>query len=545
MGFLLKMARIVLFGLLAFCDFAAFANEIAVIPYIVETTGRSAKSSLDDEYAGLLGVAAAVEYGLDFYSMENLKKDLKNTGIDYHRLLTADDLRLLARRRMLKYIATGTIYKTSGGYTVKTVLYDSKIDQIVARSSVSGRTLFDTATKDLHEIFRYMPSVKTGSKTVIAESVILLDCSYNMVNEKNALLNSLKKHYEILFRQYPGSKVYCLAFNSQIKSEIKGFFASGALNNYLENIKFNGSNSDKSIRLALDSAFSNIRFQNGSLRYCVFPLNSNIKNTSYLTRFANKAAARKTAVYPVAGAKVDISNNAALTSLAQRTGGEAYPLLYHQAFFDRNAESFHLFMRSGRLYFSELPYPQWNSQFKSSEVKQQFDVPAWLNPYNLEKYYRDGLNRVVVKSNPLEVNSKFVFDDIIEKFNIRNSRYGHRIAIARVMLSSSNGSVWVDVNDRDSLDYFIRLKKSAAYNLIGVRLQVDSSSVCGYSINPGAFVFSVSADSVPDSLKVDLKDLLSNPSSYTEKGLLEPPVWFINVRVQMIDLKTDIKDVRS
>ncbi|MBN2434818.1 MAG: hypothetical protein JXK07_06080 [Spirochaetes bacterium] len=542
MGFLSKITRIMLFVLFSS---VALADEIAVMPYLVETTEVSAGNSLDVEYAGLLGIAAAVEYGLDFYSMDNLKKDLKNIGIDYHSILTADDLRLLARRRMLKYIATGTIYKTSSGYTVKTVLYDSKTDQIVARSSVSGRTLFDTVKKDLHDIFRYMPTAKTDSKTVIAESVLLLDCSYNMINEKVALVDSLKKHYETIFRQYPGSKVYCLAFNSQMKSETRSFFTSGALNSYLDNIKFNASNNDKSIRSALDSAVSNIKFQNGSLRYIVFPFNSNMKNISYFTRFANQVAARRAAVYPVVGAKVDISNNAALTSLAERTGGKFYPLLYHQVFFDRKAESFHLFMRSGRLYFSELPYPQWNSEFKSGEVKQQFDVPTWLNPYNLEKYYRDGLKRVIVKSNPLEVNSRFVFADIIDRFNKKNSRSGYSATIARVMLSSVNGSVWVDVKDHDSLEYFSRLKKSGVYSLIGVRLQVDSDSVYGYSINPKAFVFSVPQNSVPESLKVDLNDLLGSPSSYTEKGLLEPPVWFINVKVQMIDLKTDVKDIRS
>ncbi|MDA3899783.1 MAG: hypothetical protein PF637_04610 [Spirochaetes bacterium] len=522
------------------------AREIAVMPYLVETTSAAAAENIDFEYASLLGVAAVVEKGLSFYSMEQLKRDFKATGINPRAVLTEDDMQLLARRRMLRYIAAGTIYKTSKGYIAKTVLYDGVSNRIIAKSSVSGSTLFDTAQKDIRELFLYTNnSQSSAGETAQVESVLLLDLSYNMNRERATLVDSLKSHYESLFRSYPGSRLHCVLFNTRIKPSVKTFTTSGSLNVFLDSLNFNAGNNDDSISSALGSVIGDIILKKGSSRYLLMPINSNLKKSSLLVRFGNRAASKKIMVFPMLGARMDSTNTAAFRSLGERTGGAAHSLLYHQVFFDKEAKDFHLFMRSGRLYYSERPYPEWNRQFRSSEVKQKLDVPADVTPYALEKYYRDGLSRVVIKSEPLEVNFNSVCSDVFNKFNSTLGRRGYKQIIARVMFSSLKGSVWAGINDQQTLVQLQKMQRAGTFSPIGVRLQVDSSSVYGYSLNPGAYVFSIPSDSVPETLRVDLSELLSDPRRYSEKGFLDPPLWFINVKVERIEVQKGAGDVRS
>lgn len=524
---------------------ALSAGELAVLPYKLQSAEKSAPKKLSSEYAKLVGLAASIENERELYNPYQLQRDLKSSGINPDVLITEDELAFLAKYRMLPYIIVGTLYKTSSGYQAKSFLYSAKSGKIIARSSVSSKNLMDLAVKDASALFRFDQKAEV-EKSKPVDLLVLVDTSFSMGNDLPYLQKAIAAEGNELFSYWPGSTITLIPYSIKKKAGISAVTAASlpVLKRNLQSLKSGGKSSQAAMVSAMNYGVNNGPWKSGSSRHILLLTNSSISETAALSRVITTAQARRITVSAVLFGGVDQKSYTKYFSLCERSGGAVFYPVYHQYFQDYDLKSIHLYMHKGRLYTGEAEDDVWREGFSPKSKKQLLDHPSTLSPYRLDDYFDDALKRPVAKKGVLELNAQALLDGYFSDIVIKSAGVRQKPQ-ARVMLSSLGSSLWVDVVDTESLNLFKKYNATGTSFMLGVRLIEDSRSPSGYSFNPHSFIFGYSADYLPESIQIDLRSIVNAPYKFTEDGFMDPPLWFVDVKVEEINELHLPVDIRS
>ncbi|MFW5808561.1 MAG: hypothetical protein ACOCWH_05880 [Spirochaetota bacterium] len=516
------------------------ADELGVIPYRLESSGMPVSQEITGEYPKYIGLASTVGRKLELYKHYQLKRDMRSLGITAADALTEDECALLAKRRMLSHIISGTVYRVDDGYLARSFLFSASQNTIVARSNVKGRTLAELAEADAVQLFRF-DMKQAASKQKTYDSAVLLDTSFNMSEEFAAVREGLLSHYGNLFADWPRSRLYIQAFNSlQTAESPKELSSRASLRDFLGSVSLRGGNTDDSIRNSLRSLVSNIPWRNRTQKYALLITNSPVRDTTSFIRYVNAASSRNITVHVLLGARVDSGSRAGYVNIAEPTGGRVMDLTYHRVFRDHQNREQHFYYRAGRIYTSAEEYVQWRTNRPLASLQQQFPGQSRITPYSFDDVYRKQMDGVIVSSSSLESNAAFLLNDLYAGYSRQESG-----SVGRVLFEELGTTIWSDVADARMLESFQKMKQAGMTFIIGVRLVPDGRSPYGYSFHSRMYESAYGIDDVPRDLVVPLKKLLSAPEQYAGSGFLKPPLYFINVKISEVRSQTEKRDIRT
>ena len=164
------------------------------------------------------------------------------------------------------------------------------------------------------------------------------------------------------------------------------------------------------------------------------------------------------------------------------------------------------------------------------------------------------MNLVVMKTQQnMNGAMKFINAKNVES-NIRKAILGFKqlstethtkSKLARVLVSQGGISLWIDVYDTDSLDFFTK-KKNLGYSLpLGVIIQQKKDEPYGFTFNPYKYVTVFSGEFIPESVKISLPDIAKNPKKYMNGSFMNPSLWFVEVKVEEVRIIESGDDVRG
>jgi hypothetical protein len=523
--------------------FSLFGEELAVLPYKVEASSGSVQKDLSEDYAKVLGLGISVKYSKSFYNPYELKKDLQSSGINPSRNITLDELHFLGTRRRLSYIVVGTVYKLSGSYRAKSVLYSVKGNRVIARSNVEAGDLLTLATKDLEELFVYDVGAHENLKTTV-DLLLLVDSSYKNSEELSLLKKQLKDSFSTIYEYWPGSRISLLQFDNKREFSVRGFSTFSAFSKGVDSLNTGGAAESDTLYRALRFGYVNNRWRRNSKRSVFVLSNTSISSSGPFSTLLNEMKGRGITLSFYLGGRVSQKSWTYYESMADRTGGRVLYPVYHKRFVNHQNKSEELFMYKERLYVSSHENSTWREQFNPGDMRQLFDLPEGITPYDLSDYYHDGLKGVVIKEEALENNGIYLINEYV-KGTLSGDKVLRAKPLARVMLSTIDSSIWVDVVNYEDLKHFKAAKEAGRSFYLGVRIDVNSRSVFGYSFNPYSYEFGFTGDYMVSAIAPDLKEVTSSPYKYFNKGLLSPPLWFINVKVDRLEEYESENDLRS
>ncbi|HOU83531.1 MAG TPA: vWA domain-containing protein [Spirochaetota bacterium] len=548
-----------LITLFLFIAFAADteAKDLAAIEYKIDNPDSSFTRETGRDYAKLIAISANVTKGLNIYNPFQLEKDISGMGIYPERNLTLENLSALCATRYIDYAISGKLYKVSKGFKSESILYSADTKSIISRSSSTAATINELAGKDALKLFSFIknkPSVKEKQTKTIA---LLLDSSYNMNEEFPETKEAIKDFALGIFSDYPGSTVFVLPYNN--KTPLRSIDAPASslisIEALLSKIKLNGGNDDTSFTNALSFAVESMRWNKTSDNSIFIISNSSFKDSLNASRYARRAANKKIAINCLILGKTSGNDSINYSRLSDMSRGFSADVSYRQTLYDIKGKDFYLYYERARLFEGASDEKYWQNGLFKYPQKKRFGYakgPGFadeifvkkgssINPYNMSEYYRRNGERGFINAKNVESNIR----KAILGFKQLSTETHTKSKLARVLVSQGGISLWIDVYDTDSLDFFTK-KKNLGYSLpLGVIIQQKKDEPYGFTFNPYKYVTVFSGEFIPESVKISLPDIAKNPKKYMDGSFMSPSLWFVEVKVEEVRTIESSDDVRG
>jgi hypothetical protein len=547
--------------LFAFCLAAPLsaAQEVAVLPYAVETITADFPPESGDDYAKLIGVAASIDKEISVYSYRTMKQEIAKLGLDPQGTITREDLSLFCKSRYLSYAVAGRISHTTKGYESSSVLYSVDRDTVVGTVHASARTLPELAAIESGKLFLTMADRHEKERKQSHDLVIILDTSYSVSREWPDIKKGLEGLAVDLFDAWPGSQIHIIPFaeNFSLNGLPKPCETVPAVRERLSSFTLKGGSNGNALTRAFDFALGNILWRSDSARSMLILTNAPLGTTS-VENSASRAKNRRAPVSVIALGNIDFRDSTLYSRVAKAGGGSFTAVSYRQRATDNRGNDYYLLMQKGRLFETDTDTASWKdgllqSSGSGSEVVQlpsyADEVPVVksdfaVTPYSMTKYYTKKGSKSLLASGLLETNCSGIIAHVAESFAVRTSAVQNR-PLARILLSQGKVSVWASVTDKRDLAFFSDRKELGFVFPLGVRLSVRADEPLGFTFNPDRYYTGFDWDDLPDSIRVSLSDIAAAPEKFGSKGLFSPPVWFVNVKVEEIEYKGKSGDIRG
>lgn len=558
----MKVNKYILFSILTavLCTFsadntaAATSQDIAIIPYSVETIQRDFPVEEGLEYAKTIAVAAVVIKDLPVYPVKETQKDISRLGLDPQGTITRDDIDTLCKSRYLSYAVLGRISKTSNGYSSQSILYSVTKGGVVAKAEVRARTLPECAARETEELFARFADAQNSDKKKESDIAIVLDSSYPMKSEWNELSQALIQLTSRLIDATPGTRLHVIPYaeNFSLKSPLPVIETVPAMKSTLSSLTLKGGGTGKALSSAISFAIENTQWR--SSRVIVIISNSPTSDIA-LDKYALNAKQRNITIHALSLGNMSSRDTDSLRRMSAMTGGSHLSVAYRSRVYDTKSNEYFLFMQEGRLFEGDSPTSNWKDGILhrhdtgsayveiapyADEITIKKD--ARITPYTMAEYYRKSGSRSFLNSDPLESNISQCIDSLTEKWTLRT---GDTSPLARVLISNGKSSLWISVSRQRDLDFFIKQKELGFVFPLGARLSLKSEETFGMAFNPLSYYTGFDWDALPSIIRTSLDDIAKNPSRFAKEGLFNPPVWFVNVRVEEIDIKKTKNDLRE
>jgi hypothetical protein len=113
----------------------------------------------------------------------------------------------------------------------------------------------------------------------------------------------------------------------------------------------------------------------------------------------------------------------------------------------------------------------------------------------------------------------------------------------RALISDGKVSFWVKLRDQKMMDVFDKYSKNGFYFYAGFTIRKSDSEAYGIELIPVRT--DVSKDYIPNLASTTFNDIVKNQDFFISKGLVSPPVWFVEIKVENIDRRDQKVDVRD
>ena len=114
-----------------------------------------------------------------------------------------------------------------------------------------------------------------------------------------------------------------------------------------------------------------------------------------------------------------------------------------------------------------------------------------------------------------------------------------------MLLSEGNIAFWINVIKPEDLRYFEKRAQTKYLAPLGICIEEKNDEPYGITFNAHYYVTQFSGVYIPECLKVSLGNVIKQPSRYAARGFLNPPLWFVNVKVVQVKRLTAGKDIRE
>ena len=534
------------------------AKDLAAIEYKIDNPDSSFSRDTGKDYAKLIAISANVTKGLNIYNPFQLEKDISGMGIYPERNLTLDNLSALCATRYIDYAVSGKLFKVSRGYRSESILYSADTKSIISRSSSTAATINELAGKDSTKLFTFIKDKPVVKEKQIKTIAILLDSSYNMNEELAETKEAIKDFSLAVFADHPGSMIFILPYNNKtplrsLDSPATSLISIEAL---LSKIKLNGGNDDSSFTNALNFAVENMRWNKSSGNSIFIISNSSFKDSLNASRYARRAANKKIAINCMLLGKTTGNDSINYSRLSDMSRGFSADVSYRQTLFDIKGKDFYLYYERARLFEGSADEKYWENGLFKYPQKKRFGYakgPGFadeiiikkgnsITPYNMAEYYRKNGERGFINAKNVESNIRKA---ILTFKQPAADSASSKSKLARVLISQGGISLWVDVYGNDSLDFFTK-KKNLGYSLpLGVVIQQKKDEPYGFTFNPYKYATGFSGEFIPDSVKVSLPEIAKEPKKYMGGGLMNPSLWFVEIKVEEIRTIESASDVRG
>ncbi|MCX7678704.1 MAG: VWA domain-containing protein [Spirochaetes bacterium] len=533
----------------------AFAEEIAFLPYKVDVPTKEFPVAMGNEYAKMLATAASIAK-LQVHSPRDIEADLVRNRINPQGTVSADDLMLLGKSRLIDYFAIGTIYKKSNGYNSESVLFSVSKGSVVVRAKVSATNLFELAERELWNLFSQKAKFPQKLQLALVDLAIVVDGSHGVAPEWNDITRGMEKLAREITAMWnanaqvsiiPFSKIYGTMHASL---RMKNAFAFAR---ELERIIPKGGNDAQSFANAFDYAVKNLQWRSDASKQIILISNTPISDDFSLRNCALKARQKGIVVHTIALAGITGQAREYFMELSRIANGRHFDAAYYRKLTDAKGESINLYLEAGRL-FTTIEYDdRWQEGLLSvgergipfarpkKFVKEIFfDEKTTPLPSTMAQMYQQYAKVPIVQEGPLRSNIATLCSMIPEKIQ---SKLKESRSIGRVLVSQGTHSLWMDIVRNDDLEFFRKKIKSKEIFLLGVSIEEKRDEPFGFRFNPHRYVV-ISQDYVPQMLTARLEEIISNPSRFVAHGIFEPPIWFVELKAERVKFRTR-EDVRN
>lgn len=542
------------------CWTAGARPDTAFIPYRVENPSASFPVDSGAEYARLLGLALVVRKGAEVYSPRELADDLGQKSIATQGTVTEEDLHLLGKGRYIDHIVIGTLYRARGAYTSESLLYSVADRKILMTTRVRSADLFELAEKEIAQVFARYPDRPRGRGREAVDAVFVVDASTNTSGEWDSVRRAVMACAERLSGRWSAdTRLHLIPYSERIsfRPSMMSLRGSAGLSAALEQIRPAGGNSAERLEQALASAVRDVRWRSGARRSIIIIHNSPLERSRYLGQHAYFAKRAGIALSTVALGRVSPDGRAVLREASSIAGGLHYNAAYRQRLFDREGREIDAYMQDGRLFEGLYPEARWheglfteNAQRHQARarprpfLKEHFVDTSRrrVSPYSLKEKFPEVTGQPVINAGPLESNLVAVLGQAAESIAGAGGAQG---LAGRVMLSDGANTIWVGVAGEREMEFLRARHRQKIFFRLGVSPQRREEEPFGVAFDPQCLITGVSEDQVPAMAQASIESIITRPAEYCERGLFNPPVWFVRVRVEKVMKYGGGEDIRQ
>ncbi|MBN2400912.1 MAG: VWA domain-containing protein [Spirochaetes bacterium] len=559
----MKLYYIILILLLQTYTINVLAQETAVIPYKIANPTENFTIETGKEYAKLVSLGAMLSRDVSFIPHNRTDAALKKLSLNSQRIITEENLRKIGRMVNADNVLIGTILKSKGRYTSESILYSIRDREIVSKSRVSSGNLLKLAEEELNEIFYNSPRKIRITTDKQIDAVILTDLSYKVSADWTSIKDGIKKFADNISKNWNlNTQIYIIPFADKYR-ELHKYSASKSLqslNEKLNQIKPAGSASAKILQNALNHSVKNIPWRKNSEKILIIISNSENIDGNFLEQYALTAKSKNIAINTIS---LGLLRENALETLKQFSvvgAGHHYSAAYHQRMFNEKGDKVDVFYQEGRIFYSLVYEDTWKGGlFEDNRRKQSiiqkpksflsevlYDEQKYnVHPYNLKKFYPALSSQNIINSETLENNIESIMNKIGSEYENTFSKQKYKKAIAKVQISDGNISLWIQIKDEKDLKIVTENMSAKNYFPLGAVIKKGPNDPYGIIFHPDLYITELGKNYIPDLVKTNINKIIKDPDYYVSNGLLTPPVWFIDIKVEKIENLRREYDVRE
>ncbi|MFH0977369.1 MAG: vWA domain-containing protein [Spirochaetota bacterium] len=538
-------------------------QETAVIPYKIDNPTDSFTIETGKEYAKLVSLAAGLTKRISIISHAKVDGLLKKNSLNSQRTITENDIIKTGTMGNADYILVGTLAKRKGTYTSDSILYSLKKKKIISKSHVSSRSLFKLAGEETKEIFFAFSAKKRTPVDRQIDSVIVTDLSYKISEEWDSVKNGIKDFANTVSENWNlDTEISIIPFSDKFPdlNKLSGLRSYIAISEKLDKVIPAGNNSLKSFEKALSYSVKNYPWRLKSEKLLIIISNSDKIEGKFFEQYALNAKLKRIAVYTVSLGLLKEDSAAALKQFASAGSGQYSETSYHQSLFNEKGDAIDIFFQGGRIFHSLVYDDAWKNglfedkknKFSSIEKPKSFlneilydDKKYNINPYNLSKYYPVITQTKIINSSTPENNIASIMHQIGNDFSGAFGKIQYKKPIAKALITGGNISLWIQIKTDNDLNIIKNNELNKTSFPLGVTIKKSANEPYGIAFDPDLFVTGFGSEFLPELIKTDLSTIIKNPDKYTSSGLLTPPVWFIDVKADKIEILRREYDIRE
>jgi hypothetical protein len=557
----MRLSIILIVFLFLFCT-AALHAEVAIIPYKIDNPSSDFPETMGGEYSRLLSVASILsKEDIEVTPPRDIDIDLEKMKLSSQDVITKDDLELLGKKYRIDYILLGVLSRAGGTYRSESLLYSVRDGKIIIRARVADSDLFKLAEKEIKEAlvpFRNKPQRRGRDGGWGAVDVLfLLDISYQMSQDWNSVKNAVTRYAARLIDALRlDARVYTVPFSDRIANPSGSVSINSitTVSSDLDKLKPAGSAGSEDFMKALQYSIGSVRWRTETDKAIIIVSNSNISPRG-VEKYGHMARKKEIIINAVSLGGIPGDQSEALDRLAIMSGGRHAYAAYHQKLFDAAGEPVEVYMENGRFFKSRLPDSEWRKGlFETAASGRQYGNPKSfidevfydgknnsVSPYTMPQGYARITTERIISQEEWESNIGQLVIGVAKKGSGRRSAV--RTPSGKALVTDGKISLWVTVRDDDFMNYFLDKQRTGFVNPVGVIVKKDAGAAYGITLIPA--VKELTADYIPRCLSTSLGDIIKRSDYYSTKGLMYPPVWFVNVKIDNAEKIRGRKDIRG
>jgi hypothetical protein len=538
-------------------------QETAVIPYKIANPTDNFTIETGKEYAKVVSLAAALTKEITIIPHEKVDGLLKKNSLNSQRIITENDIIKIGSMGNTDYILIGTLARVKGRYTSDSILYSVKKKKIISKSHVSSGSLFKLASEEIKEIFFNFSAKKRTPVDRQIDSVIVTDLSYKISAEWDSVKNGIKDLANAVSENWNlDTEISIIPFSDKFPdlNKLSGLKSYVAINEKLDKIVPAGNNSLKSFEKAINYSVKNFPWRLKSEKVLIVISNSDKIEGKFFEQYALNAKLKRIAVYTISLGLIKEDSSVALKQFAAAGSGQYNETAYHQRAFNEKGDPVDMFYQGGRIFYSLVYDDAWKnglfedkkSKFSSIEKPKSFlneilyDEKKYnINPYNLSKYYPIITQTNIINNSTLENNIASIMHQIGNDFSGTSGKSKYRKSIAKALITDGRISMWIQIKTDKDLNIIKENEVNKSSFPLGITIKKSANEPYGITFDSDLIITEFSNEYLPDLIKTDLSTIIKNPDKYSSSGLLTPPVWFIDVKVDKIENLRREYDIRE